>query len=255
MINLIEHLSSNLHLSLVLFLIFTFIVSGIIKGFLGLGLPSTAMGLLTLVIEPIHAISIMVAPILFSNIFQYARSSQPYKTFTELKVFALFIIISIFVTSLFITAYPRSLLTIAIGSSMVIFSLNQWFGFKIQIGPSYSFQVLIGTLSGVLGGLSSIWSPPVAMYLIARDYNKEDFISATGFLFMVGGIPLGLGLYFAGVLTFAIAIQSFAALIFVLIGFRIGEYLRSFVNQQTFRNSVLVAFIILGSKLIYEGAI
>ena len=255
MINLIEHLSSNLHLSLVLFLIFTFIVSGIIKGFLGLGLPSTAMGLLTLVIEPIHAISIMVAPILFSNIFQYARSSQPYKTFTELKVFALFIIVSIFVTSLFITAYPKSLLTIAIGSSMVIFSLNQWFGFKIQIGPSYSFQVLIGTLSGVLGGLSSIWSPPVAMYLIARDYNKEDFISATGFLFMVGGIPLGLGLYFAGVLTFVIAIQSFAALIFVLIGFRIGEYLRSFVNQQTFRNSVLVAFIILGSRLIYEGAI
>ena len=255
MINLIEHLSSNLHLSLILFLIFTFIVSGIIKGFLGLGLPSTAMGLLTLVIEPIHAISIMVAPILFSNIFQYARSSQPYKTFTELKVFALSIIVSIFVTSLFITAYPKSLLTIAIGSSMVIFSLNQWFGFKIQIGPSYSFQVLIGTLSGVLGGLSSIWSPPVAMYLIARDYTKEDFISATGFLFMVGGIPLGLGLYFAGVLTFAIAIQSFAALIFVLIGFRIGEYLRSFVNQQTFRNSVLVAFIILGSRLIYEGAI
>ena len=255
MINLIENLSSNLHLSLVLFLIFTFIVSGIIKGFLGLGLPSTAMGLLTLVIEPIHAISIMVAPILFSNIFQYARSSQPYKTFTELKVFALSIIVSIFVTSLFITAYPRSLLTIAIGSSMVIFSLNQWFGFKIQIGPSYSFQVLIGTLSGVLGGLSSIWSPPVAMYLIARDYNKEDFISATGFLFMVGGIPLGLGLYFAGVLTFVIAIQSFAALIFVLIGFRIGEYLRGFVNQHTFRNCVLVAFIILGSRLIYEGVI
>ena len=255
MINLIENLSSNLHLSLVLFLIFTFIVSGIIKGFLGLGLPSTAMGLLTLVIEPIHAISIMVAPILFSNIFQYARSSQPYKTFTELKVFALSIIVSIFVTSLFITTYPKSLLTIAIGSSMVIFSLNQWFGFKIQIGPSYSFQVLIGTLSGVLGGLSSIWSPPVAMYLIARDYNKEDFISATGFLFMVGGIPLGLGLYFAGVLTFVIAIQSFAALIFVLIGFRIGEYLRGFVNQHTFRNCVLVAFIILGSRLIYEGVI
>ena len=255
MINLIEHLSSNLHLSLIVFLIFTFIVSGIIKGFLGLGLPSTAMGLLTLVIEPIHAISVMVAPILFSNIFQYARSPQPYKTFTELKVFALSIIVSIFVTSLFITAYPKSLLTIAIGSSMVIFSLNQWFGFKIQIGPSYSFQVLIGTLSGVLGGLSSIWSPPVAMYLIARDYNKEDFISATGFLFMVGGIPLGLGLYFAGVLTFVIAIQSFAALIFVLIGFRIGEYLRSFVNQQTFRNFVLIAFVILGSRLIFEGVI
>ena len=255
MIDLIEYLSGNLHLGLIVFLIFTFIVSGIIKGFLGLGLPSTAMGLLTLVIEPIHAISVMVAPILFSNIFQYVRSSHQYKTYIELRVFALSIIVSIFVTSLFITAYPKSLLTLAIGFSMVVFSLNQWFGFKIKIGPSYSFQVLIGTLSGVLGGLSSIWSPPVAMYLIARDYAKEDFISATGFLFMVGGIPLGLGLYFAGALTFAIAVQSFGALIFVLIGFRIGEYLRSFVNQQTFRNFVLVAFIILGSRLIFEGVI
>ena len=50
-------------------------------------------------------------------------------------------------------------------------------------------------------------------------------------------------------------IQSFVALIFVLIGFRIGEYLRGFVNQHTFRNCVLVAFIILGSRLIYEGVI
>ena len=103
MIDLIKHLSVDLNLSLIVFLTVTFIVSGIIKGFLGLGLPSTAMGLLTLVIEPIHAISVMVAPILFSNIFQYARSSNPYKTYLELRVFALFIIISIFLTSLFIT--------------------------------------------------------------------------------------------------------------------------------------------------------
>ena len=53
MIDLIKHLSVDLNLSLIVFLTVTFIVSGIIKGFLGLGLPSTAMGLLTLVIEPI----------------------------------------------------------------------------------------------------------------------------------------------------------------------------------------------------------
>ena len=59
MIDLIKHLSVDLNLSLIVFLTVTFIVSGIIKGFLGLGLPSTAMGLLTLVIEPIHAISVL----------------------------------------------------------------------------------------------------------------------------------------------------------------------------------------------------
>ena len=31
------------------------------------------------------------------------------------------------------------------------------------------------------------------MYLIARGIDKERFISATGFLFLVGALPLALG--------------------------------------------------------------
>ena len=39
------------------------------------------------------------------------------------------------------------------------------------------------SFAGVLGGLSSIWSPPVAMYLLARNVSKIEFIGATGFYF------------------------------------------------------------------------
>ena len=234
-------------------MILTFFISGLIKGFLGLGLPSSAMGLLTLVIEPIHAISVMVAPIIFSNIAQFIRAPNPIKTMKDFKYFALFIIISIFFTSLFIKSYPTQVLTLAIGFAMIIFSLNQLFGIKLVIGPSYFWHVIVGIISGVLGGLSSIWSPPVAMYLIARNYGKDQFISATGFLFMVGGIPLGVGLYLGGVLSYLIVIQSIIALILVLIGFRVGEILRNFVSHHFFRNSVLIFFLVMGTRLIYEG--
>jgi uncharacterized membrane protein YfcA len=251
--NLLNEFISNFNFYIIVFLIFTFFISGLIKGFLGLGLPSSAMGLLTFVIEPVHAISVMVAPIIFTNIAQFVRAPNPKKTMNEFKFFAIFIIISIFCTSLFITVYPTQVLTLAIGCAMVAFSLNQLYGVKVSIGPSYFWHIVVGIISGVLGGLSSIWSPPVAMYLIARNYGKEQFISATGFLFMVGGLPLGLGLYFAGVLTYLVILQSLMALIFVLIGFRIGESLRNFVSQKIFRNCVLVSFLIMGSRLIYEG--
>ena len=48
-----------------------FLCSGIIKGFLGIGLPAAAMALLTIFIDPKTAISLMVLPIIFANIMHF----------------------------------------------------------------------------------------------------------------------------------------------------------------------------------------
>ena len=102
---------------------------------------------------------------------------------------------------------------------MVSFSLSQMFGAKISFGVSAMWHVVIGIFAGVLGGLSSIWSPPVAMYLLARNVSKIEFIGATGFLFLAGSIPLAIGLSVAGVLTMDTVLHSLMGLIAVLIGF------------------------------------
>ena len=110
------------------------------------------------------------------------------------------------------------------------------------------------SLSETCGGvISSIWSPTVAMYLVARDVSKERFIGATGFLFLAGVLPLGAGQVVAGVLTLPILLKSVFALIVVLIGFRIGELLRHRVSQTFFRNAVLIAFLLMGIRLIANG--
>ena len=181
------------------FIVFTFILSGIVKGFLGIGMPSTVIGLLTLVMNPIEAISILIIPLVFTELAQYLRAPNPLKTAIEFRFFAIALILSIFITSYFITSYPTSLITIVIGFSMIIFSLNFLFGFKISIGSSYYWQIGIGIISGILGGLSSIWSPPVAMYLISRNFSKEKFLSISGFLFLSGCLPLAGGLYLSDV--------------------------------------------------------
>jgi len=250
---LFSELLINFNYFTLLFIVFTFFISGVVKGFLGIGLPSAAMALLTLVIDPIEAIPIMVIPIIFTNFVQYLRAPEPLQTAKDLKYFGFFIVVSIFFTSLYIKSYPSELLTIAIGFAMIVFSLNNFFGLKIKIGPSYIWHVCVGTFSGILGGLSSIWSPPIAMYLIARNYSKEKFLSASGFLFLVGSFPLGAGLYFSGVLTVKPLFQSLLALAFVLMGFRVGEIIRDYVNQKIFRNCILIAFLIMGSRLIFEG--
>ena len=230
-----------------------FLFAGIIKGFLGIGLPAAAMAFLTLVMDPTIAISLLTLPIIFTNIMQYSRCENPRPIARKYWIFALAIVISIFITSFFILSYPKALLTASIGLAMIAFSLTQMFGTKFPIGDGYSWHIGVGLLSGVLGGLSSIWSPPVAMYLLARNVEKSEFIGATGFLFLAGSLPLALGLTLAGVLTTDTVLHSLIGLVVVLVGFRIGEALRQFVRQGMFRQIVLWAFLIMGTRLIAIG--
>ena len=230
-----------------------FIFAGIVKGFLGIGLPAAAMGLLTLIIPPTEAISLLWLPILFSNMFQYGRAKNKREIAVTYKWFAAAIFISIFLTSLFINDYPTALLTVAIGIAMVVFSMNLLFGLSLPVGPGRGWQVGVGIVSGVLGGLSSIWSPPVAMYLMARNTPKDMFIGATGFLFLAGCLPLGAGLVISGLITWSVIVKSLLGLLMTLIGFRIGEILRERISQDRFRQVVLVAFLIMGGRLITTG--
>ena len=230
-----------------------FLFAGIVKGFLGIGLPAAAMAFLTLVMDPTIAISLLTLPIIFTNVMQYARCENPRPIARKYWVFALAIIVSIFITSFFILSYPKTMLTISIGLAMIAFSLTQMTGARLPIGSGYGWHVGVGLFSGVLGGLSSIWSPPVAMYLLARDVDKSEFIGATGFLFLAGSLPLAAGLALAGVLTIDTVLHSLMGLIAVLVGFCIGEMLRNYVPQGIFRKIVLWAFLIMGARLLAIG--
>jgi len=230
-----------------------FLVAGVIKGFLGIGLPASAMGFLTLYLPPAEAIPLLWLPILVTNILQFAHAPHKREIAAQYVWFAAAIIVSIFVTALFIADYPTALLTVAIGFAMVIFALNSLFGMTMAMGHGKVWQIVMGILAGILGGLSSIWSPVVVMYMVATNVAKEKFIGAIGFIFLAGAVALGAGQIVAGLITLSVLIQSSIALVIVLIGFRIGEVLRGRVSQSHFRTIVLVAFLIMGIRLIVVG--
>lgn len=234
-------------------LIVIFLFAAIVKGFLGIGLPAASMAFLTLIMPPTEAIPLLWLSILATNSLQFANASDKWAIAREYWLFAVAIMVCIFVTSTFIAEYPTALLTVAIGIAMVLFALNLLLGIKLRIGPGRGWHLGFGVVSGVLGGISSIWSPTVAMYLVARDVSKEKFIVATGFLFLAGVLPLGAGQVVAGVLTLPVLVKSALALCVVLVGFRVGELLRSRVSQELFRKAVLIAFLLMGLRLIANG--
>ena len=255
MIHTFSYLLPTTELPLLFFMLIVFFISGIVKGFLGLGLPAAAMAFLTLIMEPTKAIPLLFLPLLFTNLAQFVRSPNPLAKARKFWRFGTALMVTIFLTSLFISSYPKALLTISIGVVMIIFSIQALLNFKIPVSNNRLWHVIFSAASGVLGGLSSIWSPPIAMYLMAQNYQKDDFIGISGFLFLCGCLPLGLGLYLAGVLNLESIFQSLLGLIFVLIGFRVGEKARGRVPHAQFRKILLIAFLIMGLRLVITSLI
>ena len=53
-----------------LFVAAVFALAGVVKGVIGLGLPTIAMGLLAIVMPPVEAAAILIVPSLLTNIWQ-----------------------------------------------------------------------------------------------------------------------------------------------------------------------------------------
>ena len=54
--------------SLLILIAAAFLLAGFIKGVIGLGLPTVAMGLLAVTMQPSHALAIVIVPAIVTNI-------------------------------------------------------------------------------------------------------------------------------------------------------------------------------------------
>ena len=62
----------NLGMALSLLVIGTFVLAGMVKGVIGLGLPTVAMGLLGLAMAPAQAAALLIIPATLTNLWQLA---------------------------------------------------------------------------------------------------------------------------------------------------------------------------------------
>lgn len=114
------------------------------------------MALLTLVIEPTVAIALLSFSIIATNSVQFVRCESPSYIAKKYWLFGLCIIVSIFITSLFIKEIPKPLLLLAIGVALIAFSIARMTRRRIPISGSQAWHVVIGLGARILGGMSSI---------------------------------------------------------------------------------------------------
>ncbi len=210
---------------------------------------------MTQFIDPRVAMSLMVFPILVSNSWQCYRAGGFFNTLRKYILFAAILSLCLIITTYFTAQISADWLIASVGMIIVIFSLTNLFYTPPRISARVDklAQCVGGMLAGIMGGLTAVWSPPIAIYLIARGVDKDDFVRATGFLFLVGSIPLCIGFFQNGLMTESLAVVSIGMIIPSLIGFSLGEVIRRRIKPESFKSIVLICFLVIGTNLIRKA--
>ena len=232
-----------------------FLFAGTIKGVVGIGLPVTAIGILSQIADPRLAVVLAIFPIFAANIWQVFRAGNVLGALRRYWVFALLLSTVLLPTSLLAPKVPIDALVIILGVMIVLFALQGLFIKPPPLPDRFDrmAQVAGGILSGIAGGLTAIWAPPMVMYLLSRRIDKEEFVRATGVLFLCGGVPLLVGYLNNGLIDFDSGKLSALLIIPTLAGFTLGEFVRRRLDGERFRTVVLVIFLLMGLNLLRRG--
>jgi len=232
-----------------------FLCAGAIKGLLGIGLPTVAIALLTLLVDPRIAIALLLFPALSSNAWQIYRGGQVLQTIKWLWPFVISMILIMAVVVPFAADAPKNTLILAIGIMILLWAASSLIKQPPQIPPQFDrlAQLVAGSIAGVTGGLTGLWTPSTGVYLLASRANKDDFVRGVGLLVFSGMLPLTVGYWLNGLLDTRLATYSALMIVPTLLGFALGEYLRRFLRAEQFTKWVLMGFCVLGVSLIWRA--
>ena len=237
---------------IVLLALLVFLLAGTIKGVVGIGMPTTSIGVMSQFTDPRLAITLAVFPIVVANGWQMYRAGNILGTVRRYWIFGAVLGVVLLATSLLATSISTTILVTLLGIMIVLFSITS-LALKPPILPEkYDRigQVVAGTLAGISGGLTAIWGPPMIIYFLSRRLDKDEFVRASSVLLLAGSIPLLIGYINNGLLDGPTATLSAILVIPTLLGFTLGELVRRRLGSEKFRTLVLILFLLMGLNLL-----
>ena len=169
-----------------------YLLAGLVKGVIGIGLPTTAITIMTFFISPLIALGLNLIPMTVANIWQFSKADNPKEVIVNYKYFAVSLVVCILITSFYAEQIGDDLVRLIFAFAVLSFVSLQVFGFHFRMKPKQDifWQGGLGALGGLVGGAASIWAVPVTMYLLMKNVKPKHFVDASGFLITIGCIPV-----------------------------------------------------------------
>lgn len=234
-----------------------FVLAGLVKGVVGLGLPTVAVGVLSLVMTPGQAAAILVVPSLVTNIWQLASGPQLAKLLRRLFTMLAAICVGVGAGGQLITLESARHATAGLGVALVLYALLGLSAVRISV-PARAERWLApatGLATGLVTAATGVFVLPAVPYIAALGLERDELVQALGISFTVSTVALAAMLIAQGTLDTAVAGVSVFAVAPALAGMWIGQHVRSRIRAETFRRWLFVGLLVLGLHLASRAVI
>lgn len=233
------------------------ILSGVIKGSIGFGMPLVMLSGLSTFLDPKLALAGLIAPIVLSNGLQAFRTGiTPAIEATRIVWrYILIVCIAIFLSAQLVPSIPSTALYFVLGVPVLVLSLVQLLGMRLTIPVRHRgwAEWAVGLFSGVLGGLAGTWGPTTVLYLLAIDMQKARQVIVQGIIYGAGSITLLFAHLRSGILNEQTIPLTLALLPTALIGMWIGFQIQDKLDQEKFRKMTLIVLVVAALNLLRKG--
>ena len=234
-----------------------FLLAGIVKGVIGLGLPTVAMGLLVLVTTPAEAAAMLIVPSLVTNVWQLATGPSLTGLVRRLWSMMAGICVGAFAGAGLLARTDATLAGGGLGAALVLYGVLGLSGVRFSVPSRLEpwLSPLVGAATGVVTGATGVFVIPAVPYLQALGLNKDDLIQALGLSFTVSTVALAGGLAGEGAFRVAQAGTSVLALLPALAGMLAGQRVRRRVSARAFRLCFFAGLLVLGTHSLLQALI
>jgi uncharacterized membrane protein YfcA len=231
---------------------FTFFVAGWVKGIIGMGLPTVAMGMLGLVMPPVQAAALLVVPSLVTNVWQLVTGPRLLPLFKRFATMMAGVCLGTAVGLGLLTGGTNTLATAALGAVLAAYGIIGLVAVRFSVSARTErwLSPLIGLITGVLTGATGVFVVPAVPYLNSLGLEKEELIQTLGLSFTVSTVALAVGLAASGQFQASVAGMSFLALVPALVGMFVGQRIRTRLHPDTFRRWFFVGLLLLGIYMV-----
>jgi uncharacterized membrane protein YfcA len=242
---------SNYLSSHVLVVALTFFVAGFVKGVAGMGLPTIAMGVLSAIMSPVSAASLLVIPSFVTNFWQLFTGPNFLALIKRLWVMMLGILVGTLAGSWLLTRANTAYASIGLCAALIVYAVHGLFAKPLSV-PARLERLLspvIGLTTGLINGGTGVFTLPAVPYLQALGLSKDNLIQALGLSFTVSTIALAAGLARGGAFHLGNITLSALAVIPALLGMWVGTTVRKRISPATFQRWFLIFIAFLGLEL------
>ncbi len=230
----------------------TFLLAGLVKGVIGLGLPTVSLALLTATLGLQPAMALMLAPSFVTNLWQAATGGYGQAIRARLWPFLMAATATVWTGAAMAAPVDVALLSALLGGLLAVYAAiglkSTRGGARLALPPGRERWAgpLAGCVNGVLTGMTGSFVVPGVPYLQALGLPRDMLIQAMGVLFTLSTAALGLALAGRGLLNADLGLQSVTAIPPALLGMVLGRWLRGRLSEATFRKVFFVALLGLG---------